>query len=1003
MRFGILGPFEVADDQGRELVLGGRKQRSVLAILLLHAGTALSSERLIDELWGERAPLSAANTIHVYVSNLRKALGEGLLVTCTAGYVLQTDQVELDAVGFQTLAAGGRRALREGDPQRASDALRRALGLWRGSPLADFAYEAFAQSEIARLEEARLAALEEWFDARLQLGEHAELVGELGVLAGEQPLRERLRGQLMLALYRCGRQADALDVFQRTRAHLADELGLEPGPALKTLQAQIFGQDPALAVPRFASDGARSASSLLERSTELATLGKRMAEVNTRSQGRLVLARGEAGTGKTALLRRFCDGLAAPERVLWAACDPLFTPRPLGPLLDIVRARDGELRQRIESGAKPHDVAAALMHELDSPLATVLVLEDLHWADEATVDVVRLVSRRVQTVRALVVVTYREEELDRLHPLRAVLGELPSSDVVTRLELVGLSRAAVALLAEASPVDADELYDRTLGNPFFVTEALAANTERVPPTVRDAVLARAARLRSVAARELLDAVAIVPQQVEMWLLEAMLEGATEPLGECLGSGMLRADAERIGFRHELARLAIEESLAPDRRRALHRRALIALLEPALGASEPARLAHHAEAAGDASAVLRFAPAAAEQAGAVGAHREAAGQYARTLRFAGGLAPKARADLLERFAHECYLTDMRQEALQALDEALSIYRDRNALVRQGDTQRGRATLLACAGRVTEARAAAAEAVTLLEQAPPGPELAQAYATVSGLHSRADEAEEAIAWGNRASALAERVADTNALVHSLNVVGTIEAYRDVPAGRARLERGLRLAKRAGLANEAGVVYINLISALSRRREWPPADRHIKAGTDYCREHGLEAWLSYMMSSRAESELAQGRWSDAATTATSILEAPPTSVIAPRHVAITVLALVRMRRGEPDCWPLLDEALQIAQSVGELQYLAPVAAARAEAAWLEQRPDAIPAETDHAFGLALELREPSFLSELASWRWRAGILDQAPAAAAAPCSLQLAGAHEQVARFWREHGCP
>jgi len=161
MRFGILGPFEVADDHGRELVLGGRKQRSVLAILLLHAGTALSSERLIDELWGERAPLSAANTIHVYVSNLRKALGEGLLVTCTAGYVLQTDQVELDAVGFQTLAAGGRRALREGDPQRASDALRRALGLWRGSPLADFAYEAFAQSEIARLEEARLAALEE--------------------------------------------------------------------------------------------------------------------------------------------------------------------------------------------------------------------------------------------------------------------------------------------------------------------------------------------------------------------------------------------------------------------------------------------------------------------------------------------------------------------------------------------------------------------------------------------------------------------------------------------------------------------------------------------------------------------------------------------------------------------------------------------------------------------------------------------------------------------------
>lgn len=1001
MRFGILGPFEVADDQGRELALGGRKQRSVLAILLLHAGEALSSERLIDELWGERAPRSAANTIHVYVSNLRKALGDGVLVTGPAGYVLRAE--EIDAGRFEALAAAGRRALRDGAPGDASEALGRALGLWRGPALADFAYEAFAQSEIARLEEARLAAIEDWIDARLALGEHAELVAELGALVGEHPLRERLHGQLMIALYRCGRQAEALEVFQRARAHLADELGLEPGPALKALQAQILSQDARLAPGGLAGDGAHISSSLLERSAELTTLSDRLEEVREGLGGRLVLVRGEAGIGKTMLLRRFCDGLGAPVRVLWATCDPLFLPRPLGPLLDIARSTDGELRQRIETGAKPHDVAAALIRELASPDPTVLVLEDLHWADEATLDVLRLVSRRVQTIQALLVASYRDEELGRLHPLRTVLGELPSSDLVTRLEPVGLSRAAVSLLAETSPIDPDALYDRTLGNPFFVTEALAARTELVPGTVRDAVLVRAARLGSAAARALLDAVAIVPQRVEMWLLEAMLEDGIESLDECLASGMLTADPDRIGFRHELARLAIEESLSPDRRRRLHRRALAALLEPGVGTVDLARVTHHAEGAGDAAAVLRFAPAAAEEAGSVGAHREAASQYSRALRFAHTLAPEARADLLERFAHECYLTDMRLEALHALDEALSIHRRRHDVVRQGAIQNERATLLGCAGRHGEAGTAAVEAVALLEQAPPRFELARAYATLAGIHLRADEADEAVSWGLRAIALAERTGDAKAMVQALNLVGTIELSRGVQAGRGKLERSLQLAREAGLANEAGLSYINLVSALSRRHEWTLAAPYIDAGMAFCRDHGLEAWLTYMTASRAECALAQGRWSDAASTAISILDAPLTSVIGPRFMSLRVLALVRARRGEPGSWPLLDEMLALARTVGELQYLAPAAAARAEAAWLDERADAIRQETGWAFGLALELREPTFLSELACWRRRGGVIDQAPAGATGQSGLWPGEGYQAAITFWREHGCP
>ena len=232
---------------------------------------------------------------------------------------------------------------------------------------------------------------------------------------------------------------------------------------------------------------------LLERSDHLASLDELLASVVATGRGRFVAVAGEAGAGKTALARRFCDG-ARGARVLWGACDPLFTPRPLGPMIDVAEAAGGEFAAAIEQGGKPYEVAAALLRELASRGPTLLVLEDLHWGDEATFDVVRLLGRRVETVRALVLVTFRDDELDRLHPLRVVLGELATGGAVDRLPVRPLSQAAVARLAETASVDATALYLATNGNPFFVTEVLAAGGAQVPSTVRDAVLARAARL-----------------------------------------------------------------------------------------------------------------------------------------------------------------------------------------------------------------------------------------------------------------------------------------------------------------------------------------------------------------------------------------------------------------------------------------------------------------------------------------------------------------------------
>ncbi|MGZ4331058.1 MAG: BTAD domain-containing putative transcriptional regulator [Solirubrobacteraceae bacterium] len=248
VEFRVLGSLEVAGRDG-PLTLGARKQRALLAVLLLHRGEAVSSDRLIDEIWGEQPPASANKIVQGYVSNLRKALGDGLLVTERGGYALRVEPGQLDVDRFETLVSQGRDELEQGDALTAAAVLREALAVWRGPALADFAYEPFAQAEIARLEESRLAALEDRIDADLASGKHARLVGELEALVREHPLRERLRGQLMLALYRSGRQADALESYRNTRRTLSDELGLEPGPALKDLEQAILAQDTALNAP----------------------------------------------------------------------------------------------------------------------------------------------------------------------------------------------------------------------------------------------------------------------------------------------------------------------------------------------------------------------------------------------------------------------------------------------------------------------------------------------------------------------------------------------------------------------------------------------------------------------------------------------------------------------------------------------------------------------------------------------------------------------------------
>ena len=738
---------------------------------------------------------------------------------------------------------------------------------------------------------------------------------------------------------------------------------------------------------------------LLERAENLAALEESLASAVAHGRGRTMLVRGGAGVGKTVLIRSFCDTHAGSLRVLSGSCDALFTPRPLGPLLDVASTVGGQLEGLTERDARPYEVTRALLEELAGE-PTVLVLEDVHWADEATLDVLRMLTRQIDSVPVLVVLSYRDDEIDRTHPLRIVLGELANRTGIDRLDVDPLSLDAVAALSKPHGLDADVLFDQTAGNPFFVTEVIAAGGDGVPSTVRDAVLARAARL-GPDARVVLDAAAIVRPQAETWLLERLAGAEIRGLEECLSSGMLTPSSDAVAFRHELARRAIEESLDPLRRTRLHRSALQALQEPAHGALDHARLAHHAEAAGDGDAVLRLAPAAAERAAAVGAHRESAAQYGRALRFADGLDPGSLADLLEQYSYECFLIDRYDLAIESQNRALELHRQREDGLREGLALGELAKLHWCPGRTGEAARVATLAVDVLEKLPPGRELAGAYAIRTLLFKDGEDHPNTLAWGQRTIRLAEQVGAPEYAARALNDIGTIELLEGSGDGREKLERSLGLARELGLEYDMARALIHLAWTSTRRRDYRDVDRFIEEALALCTERGFDIWRLYLLAYKARAELDLGRWSSAVESAEDVLREPRSSTIPP-SLARVVLGLVRARRGDPEVWPVLDEALALVELSGEVQRIGPVAAARAEAAWLAGRPETIVGETQAAFDLARDRDASWVIAELALWRRRAGVDEDVPAAAE-PYALEAAGDWRGAADLWAEKGCP
>jgi DNA-binding CsgD family transcriptional regulator/type II secretory pathway predicted ATPase ExeA/tetratricopeptide (TPR) repeat protein len=742
---------------------------------------------------------------------------------------------------------------------------------------------------------------------------------------------------------------------------------------------------------------AASQSRLLERSSDLAALNECL-DAASNGHGSLVLVSGEAGVGKTALVRSFCDGLQDSAHVFWGACDPLFTPRPLGPLLDIADVVGGDLAELVQAGARPHDVAMALRRELDGGRPALVVIEDAQWADEATLDVLRLLVGRLPGVRASVVLTYRDDNLDAWHPLRMVLGEVGTGEMVTRRQLLPLSLEAVEALAGEHGADSAELYGKTGGNPFFVTEVLAAGAGDIPPTVRDAVLARAARL-SPDARKLLEAVAVVPHEVEPWLLEALGGDAKDRLSECVAAGMLTSRAGTASFRHELARLAVETEIDDQQRTELHGRALAALSEPPAGEPDLARLAHHADAAGDAAAVLRFAPPAAMQASKLGAHREAAALYELALRFAELVPLPARAELFRGRSYECFQTIKLEPAIEAQNQALTCFAELGEELQRGDTLGWLSYLVWQVGKLADAQEVALQAVAVLEELEPGRELAGAYHQMAVCMVAAEDLGSAREWASRALALARSIDHPGAVTEGERAIAWIDLLEGRPGAVERLERCLAVFEEAGDELNVAATHVVIVRTAGRLRMWELAGRYIRAGVEYANGRDIDIWRYYLISWESKFHLARGDWDAAAESAGICLREPCPFA---RIHALVALGLVRARRGDPDAWGPLDEGVELALPRRELQWIAPVAAARAEAAWLEGRHDVAAEEAELASDIPVD-RAESYTTALAYWRWRAGLEVEVPTVSYDPYALEMAGNWEAAAARWDELGCP
>jgi DNA-binding CsgD family transcriptional regulator len=723
------------------------------------------------------------------------------------------------------------------------------------------------------------------------------------------------------------------------------------------------------------------------------------------------MIRGEAGIGKSSVVRAFCNDFRSGT-VVTSHCDPVSAPVPLGPLLDLCDCLDEDVRARLEGAISGEAGTSGVPYAVASALAAtaplVWVIEDMHWADSATLDVLRYATRRLARMPVLLVVTYRDDEVGPRHPLAAALGDVAGSKAAVRIDLPLLSLSGVrALAAEHPDVDVAELHRVTGGNPFLVTEALAAGwAGAAPAAIRYFMEERIARL-TPRGRATATAAAVSGPEATANMIGRVAPESGDGVAECVSAGILHLVGERLVFRHELARRAVCAVIPPEDRRALHAAVLAALAPTPPQLERPqreilAQLASHAEEAGDPAAVLRYAPAAADHAAALGAHRQAVDQYARAMRHADGVSPEVRATWWEGLSRAAYLCGLREQAVQSMGKAATLRREARDDLREGDELRVLAHRSYPLKPVDVVRELAERAVVLLEPLGASTELAWAYANRTQLacltYRHAAVAENA--------PKAIRLARTYGAPVAAKWAKAFEAIAMVTRGVAdwsAFDAVWQDAKPDPAAVEAaGATAVMASWVAMQHHDRAAAERYLLDPSDFFGEHHLPGFWLIRQGTLALLALDAGQCAEAETLAVNVLDRAD---LTPLHYlqAQVAAATVRARAGRGDVWSLLDQALT-SHDHEDMMRTGIIWAARIEAAWLAGDKTSARVEAERALSMLTDEVDGWVVGRIGAWAQIVGIEHPSlPAPPAGPYARQLRGDWVGAATEWDRLGCP
>ncbi len=738
---------------------------------------------------------------------------------------------------------------------------------------------------------------------------------------------------------------------------------------------------------------------LLERERELAQLGRMLENART-GRGGIVLISGEAGIGKSALARSLDAMLHDGEKLLIGSCDPLATPAAHAPLYDLAPALGQDVVALLEKAAPSSQLFPAVLTALRAMPGAVVLFEDVHWADDGTLDLLRFLFRRIDTLPILLVATMRDDEPGQSPRLRLFLGDLARTPGYVRLALSPLGPDSVQSLVGDRSISAVALYRRTGGNPFFVTEVLASDSS-LPASVSDAVLGRLSQLDEQVQRVVHIAAVIGPAKT-VELIEAVAgHDVAVEIDEAIQAGLLKHGSTGIEFRHELARDATLEAITPFRRREIYR--TILRVFPALDPhADPAWMAHYAAGASDAGAIRHYSVLAADRAAALGANREAARHYQHALASADDQPDEIRVPLLEGYARATMINGWADEDIRTRTELIERYHATGNLPAEIEQLRQLAVSHVNSGRNIAGEAAIRKAVALLDELPEQALHAQVFGTRAMLLMLDRNNEEAIDWGYRAIRLAERYDDTDGIARASNAIGSaLIVSGELEKGRLVLETTIARALANGQNDLAVNLRNNLGSAAGEMFEFEAAETALLQTIQDARALDLDGALSYAIAWLALVRMYQGRWDESVLLATEALDMPHGNVIS-QIMAAVALGRVRARRGEPGAWEMLDTALRLAEPTGTLQRLAPVAAARAEARWLEGDPEGTVAESLRAYGLAVRHEHRWHAGELSYWLRRAGVDATPPFELVDPWWFESVGRTSAAIAEWTRRGC-